>query len=146
MSDEAKGSSPLTALPCPFCGGTPTIIHGYTLIMARCADRDCPVSGASFLFAQWNTRASAWQPIETAPKDRTRILAGGGDCAVPLSVYWDAVFETKYDEDKDASYHVGAWTDDAVESFAYEEKAAYSPTHWQPLPSLPQAEPVKGED
>lgn len=88
--------------------------------------------------------ANQWQPIETAPRDGTRILVYVPDSENVLSVYWDAEFTFRYDEakasvdEKYAGEHDGAWTDDAVESFAYEEKASYSPTHWMPLPDPPK--------
>ena len=84
-----------------------------------------------------------WRPIETAPKDGTRILVYVPDSDNVLSVYWDDQFTYRFDEAKaeaDLKYegeHEGAWTDDAVESFVYEEKCSYKPTHWMPLPEPP---------
>src|ERR1041385_4716103 len=77
--------------------------------------------------------AAEWQPIETAPHDGSRILVAGGDCADVLSVYWDDKFDFKLDE-AESGHFIGAWTDDAVRSFGYEEKESYNPTHWMPLP------------
>lgn len=56
--------------------------------------------------------AQAWRPIETAPKDGTRILAyGGWGIAI---IWWSSWLE---------------WYDG--------EGAHLEPTHWQPLPSPP---------
>ena len=61
-----------------------------------------------------------WQPIETAPKDGTRILAycAGGDWQDVI--YWEASWQ-------------GApfWCSDRTKT---------DPTHWMPLP-----EPPKGD-
>lgn len=79
-----------------------------------------------------------WRPIETAPKDGTRILVYVPDSENVLSVYWDGEFDFRCDDNGKTEYS-GAWTDDAVESFAYEEKASYNPTYWMPLPQPPSA-------
>ena len=70
--------------------------------------------------------APEWQPIETAPKDGTRVLIAFQSIGqwVILSAYWN----TRED----------VWTDDAVVSFGYEETAEYEPTHWMPLPKPPE--------
>lgn len=84
-------------------------------------------------------KCNQWRDIETAPKDGTRILLF--DPAIGptvISGWWDKSFEIKYDEEKDETFEVGAWTDGCVVSFGYEETASYSPTHWQPLPEAPQ--------
>lgn len=83
-----------------------------------------------------------WQPIETAPKDGTRILVYVPDSENVLSVYWDDEFVFKFDEAKAESTeyqgeHEGAWTDDAVKSWAYQEKESYHPNYWMPFPESP---------
>ena len=61
-----------------------------------------------------------WQPIETAPKDGTKILAydpdRGGSCEI---LYWGS-WKGK-----------GAWQDDEANGY-------YEPSHWMPLPEPPQ--------
>lgn len=84
-----------------------------------------------------------WQPIETAPKDGRRILVWVPESENVLSVYWDDRFTFRFDEEKaeSADYqgeHEGAWTDDAVKSFSYEEKESYQPSHWMPVPLPPK--------
>jgi hypothetical protein len=80
-----------------------------------------------------------WQPIETAPKDGTKILVYGGGQSWPslinpdtkergeaddwLVVFWD------YNMDSEK-----AWMFCNYEG-AYGEW--YKPTHWQPLPEPP---------
>ncbi len=85
----------------------------------------------------------AWQPIETAPKDGTRILIF--DPAVGIRcVYWNPEFDftlrdvgAPEDSEVEPEFR-GAWTDDAVASFSYEEVKEYAPTHYMPLPAPPE--------
>ena len=67
--------------------------------------------------------ANAWQPIETAPRDGSRILAyqsSTGDCI--SECWWE----------EDLTDFWAGWVND----FDSEP----SPTHWRPLPSPPEAE------
>jgi len=62
---------------------------------------------------------TAWQPIETAPKDRT------------ILIYDDEQYET----------HVGFWLPGVCEWVDEREcMTLYYPTHWMPLPSTPKKE------
>jgi hypothetical protein len=70
-----------------------------------------------------------WQPIETAPKDGTRIIVAkqsGYVMAWASSAYW---FERQY---KDREKYSG-WTD-GFDTLA-------TPTHWMPLPAPPGEKP-----
>lgn len=71
-----------------------------------------------------------WRPIETAPKDGTKVLI-----AEPVNeehaMDQYAVYAAWWDADE------AIWTDYAVKSFGYEEVQAYAPTHWRPLPASP---------
>lgn len=79
-----------------------------------------------------------WQPIETAPKDGTRVLFYDPDSSgLIYAGVWDAKFCSEWPEGAEEAVYRGAWTDYAVASFAYEEHCEYSPTHWQPLPTPP---------
>ena len=79
-----------------------------------------------------------WQPIETAPKDGTRILFYDPmSSGLIMSGWWDKMFELHYDQAKDETIEIGAWTDGCVLSFGYEETCSYEPTHWKPLPPPP---------
>ena len=83
-----------------------------------------------------------WQPIETAPRDGSKILIF---CNEEIyAAYWDSEFKSEWDDEKDDSFYVGAWTDNAILSFAYEETNSYEPTHWMPLPAAPKP-PAGGE-
>lgn len=65
-----------------------------------------------------------WQPIETAPKDGTKILGyDDGDILV-------MVFET----DQDGA---GGWYIELSER-AYTDVPEWTPTHWMPLPEPPK--------
>lgn len=61
-----------------------------------------------------------WQPIETAPKDGTRIL--GYQPAAPASV----------EDINIVAWDSGRWHDD--------EWYCYTITHWMPLPAPPEIE------
>lgn len=84
---------------------------------------------------------SEWQPIETAPKDGTEVLIGGG------FFDWDG----SYGEDVPHTgvtiaswqYRHGAkqWRGNACGG--YDEYYWYNPTHWMPLPKSPS--PSSGE-
>ena len=69
---------------------------------------------------------AAWQPIETAPKDGTRVLAVTNEYDGVLIVSWrKAWFGNKVGE--------MAWFDD-------EDYDTYiNITHWMPLPAPPEA-------
>lgn len=69
-----------------------------------------------------NPPASAWQPIETAPRDGTKFLAWDGDEL--LIVWW---------------CDGGRWISDNLQQ--YHPGEYENPTHWQPLPSPPPITP-----
>lgn len=66
-----------------------------------------------------------WQPIETAPKDGTRILARIGD--EPTVVYWDAEESEVVDGPT-----TGAWVLAVTDTHAF--NAVEWPEAWAPLP------------
>lgn len=65
--------------------------------------------------------AGAWQPIETAPKDGTWVLAvgknGAGRWTTPQTVRWTGLWESPVHDARVEVYH--------------------QPTHWMPLPPAP---------
>ena len=63
-----------------------------------------------------------WQPIESAPKDGTRII--GADFELVETMFWTA------------SIWVGGggWVNDLSRS----DTRIFQPTHWRPLPSPPK--------
>lgn len=65
-----------------------------------------------------------WQPIETAPKDGTRILIFNGNT---LSAYWY----------KFVSKQGGSWQLTEAGGYAGDGDLSSEPTHWMPLPEAP---------
>lgn len=77
-------------------------------------------------------RGGVWQPIETAPKDGTRVLLGGGRMfcesldqyiTEPTSAQWDV------------NFWLVVGTEGGYVCAAYDD-----PTHWMPLPAAPAPE------
>lgn len=113
-------------LNCPFCGGVAQSIP-YTGVQAgepvRCANAECAIGYVWIKAGAWNRRAIApdegrkWLPIESAPNNHLPILLYGPYGAIVgfRDINWD-------------------W----FPCPAYKE-LAYTPTHWQPLPTPPDA-------
>jgi hypothetical protein len=72
-----------------------------------------------------------WQPIETAPKNRTPVL-----------VWWDSriVGEARYIPEED-TYDFGWWWANEGPGDAFAARLSPEPTHWMPLPAPPGAAP-----
>lgn len=109
-------------------GGHPMTVKPYArpMTLRECADAE-------------ERPASPWQPIDTAPKDGTKILIWDGKGQ--FAAWWDPTFEDDAAKneacDWEKSHYIGAWTDGCVLSFGYEETYSYEPTHWMPLPPPP---------
>jgi hypothetical protein len=71
---------------------------------------------------------SGWQPIETAPKDGSHILA----CRIPIGI------RVTVNTHPPTVVH---WFDDGFYTSVNElaPERPYDPTHWQPLDPLPQS-------
>ncbi|CAB4199921.1 Domain of unknown function DUF551 [uncultured Caudovirales phage] len=67
-----------------------------------------------------------WQPIETAPRDGTRVLIGWAGCYPSRNHVRIARFAVP------VGYKNRGWTDDDNEG------RCITPTHWMPLPKPPQ--------
>lgn len=72
-----------------------------------------------------------WQPIETAPKDGTRILIAGG------TYYYDAseMPDQEFTSADTAYWRNGGWC--GGYGSEYNGEYWHKPTHWQPLPAPP---------
>lgn len=66
-----------------------------------------------------------WRPIETAPKDGTRLRAWGG--GMEWHVRW-----------------TGGWTGYSVGGWILDNGIAINPTHWQPIVGPKQTRELKG--
>lgn len=121
-------------LPCPFCGKTPNCSsasgeEGKISICFECPD-GCSVSKAmpthDEAVGAWNARRIFWQPIASAPKDGTEILAFAVCDGKPvIDVTW-----WRQEKDKKGFVRWG------------EFNSTYWPaTHWMPLPPAPEAQP-----
>ena len=80
-----------------------------------------------------------WQPIETAPKDGSRVLICGSGGEIDIASYTEQWSVRDYfvrhakDDDvyKTVKEECGYWETDV----------AFNPTHWMPLPRPPESLP-----
>jgi hypothetical protein len=63
-----------------------------------------------------------WEKIETAPKDKAILLGCQNHPQWVTCGYWENAY----------------WTDGSVASWGYQEVVKLNPTHWMPLPPLPE--------
>lgn len=127
-----KSESPFLALlPCPFCGKPTDSFKsaGHDERLVTCNDDDCPASDVICTVPEWNARASAWRPIETAPKDGTFVLLLGdsGYTGTPHRVAVGQWVQNYKD----------CWTNHAGDRFTDDGQP---PTHWMPLLPAPEKE------
>ena len=91
------------------------------------------------------THVLGWQPIETAPKDRTRIMLGraeNGDVSAVSTVGW---WQEAIEDGVDYMGDDGGFVDMEFQVFhpsrsfgsASHRYAASQPTHWMHLPAAP---------
>ena len=79
-----------------------------------------------------------WQPIETAPKDGTPILAAGANLGDPRKGYHQAVVE--WTQDKRTPEQIKAECGEDFSGWYYDDDADNRLeflTHWMPLPPPP---------
>ena len=69
---------------------------------------------------------SAWKPIETAPKDGTRVLLSNANGT------WMGEFKEQFKDDR-------PWFSVLLNHWHMSPYCSTEPTHWQPLPSPPEA-------
>ena len=156
--------------PCPFCGGTYILVHERTCDQdtpynpndraaptVRCGHCFASVfgqnwTGSDTAITAWNTRpredaavVDEWRPIETAPRDGTRIIIGrpdsDGDGGISVCGYWLDELE----DGVDYMGNDGGFTDVDYQVFypsrsmgaKLSRYAGRQPTHWRPLPQPP---------
>lgn len=104
-------------------------------------DADCPHDFETYALEKTEKAISCidrleqrmtWQPIETAPKDGTRILLAGpeGPFKQPVVGRWD--------EDKYAAKPKPYWNNDRAGIFGIREIRTNQPTHWMPIHQMPK--------
>jgi hypothetical protein len=76
-----------------------------------------------------------WQPIETAPKDGTDIIVMYVHISTQIV---HAAFWLEYQEGLDNPDDEGWWTYDWSEVSRVKMSGDWTPTHWMPLPALPE--------
>lgn len=119
-------------LPCPFCGPGQSVVSAWLDDVSNRWRVGCGRCGCSTgihtrdeseapAIAAWNRRASPWRPIETAPRDGTRVLLATKQGVQFVGKYTDA--ESRFPWHRD-------YTD------TYFAKAQLS--GWQPLPAAPE--------
>ena len=145
--DRRMSGEELKPADCPFCGSDEVGLVGGGVIQCAFCGAEGPTIGNDPVEA-WNRRhplpeqpREGWRTMDSAPKDRCILLASlavanagqGPEWAITAG-YWDAEFEWDNDE------HRGAWTDDTVASWGYQERVELSPSRWMPLPTPPSTE------
>lgn len=129
--------------PCPFCGNScatvtntremerPSACFMYTVVCDATQDGCGTTMGYAFekdeAINAWNNRhgagdAEAWQTIESAPKDGTKVLLCHSGYAHPF-----------YDRDRMPR----VWVDFFRGGSWYNTAPSGLPTHWRPLPAPP---------
>ncbi len=112
--------------PCPFCGGAAKALHGAFSDYDEVQCQDCFAEALLFCWNSCATPSPQWQPIESAPKDGTAVLATSahmtGSNGEPVA--WAAVF------DQERNRWVATWDGEPLNDA----------THWQPLPAPPEVE------
>lgn len=73
-------------------------------------------------------KAGSWQPIETAPRDGSRILV--------WSARTGRTNVAKWDDDSFAKHPKPYWE---LESYRTMDARQRQPTHWMPMPAAPIA-------
>lgn len=131
-------------LPCPFCGGQPKFGETNTGVpgMEDCgyAFVECCIVHAHSeesvedAIEKWNTRthsaeiagvlrdAESWQPIESAPRDGSKVL-----------LYHAGYKSAFYQRDHEPR----VWVDVFRQGNWYNTAPSAPPTHWRPLPAPP---------
>lgn len=75
----------------------------------------------------------AWQPIETAPKDGTKVLLADKNGYISTARWTEECERGGVDSSRDPGWKAYAIDDDSFYSCEY-----INPTHWMPLPAPPE--------
>ena len=91
-------------------------------------------------------RAIAWQPIETAPKDRTEILAWREDCGQFIASYTSADSFPLTQDELDRAEEEWLFSENWFTQWpqALRLEGSEVPTHWKPLGPGPIDAAIKG--
>ena len=114
-------------LPCPFCGGQAEIIRFGTprwsaiVECMECGGRLESGDEGEESGRHWNTRASQWKPIDTAPKDGTKFL-----------IWWPT-----WNNTAEIGYYSTRRNRFECNKVMYYQDSDL-PTHWMPLPEPPK--------
>ncbi len=118
--------------PCPFCKSTSVcpsfkegpegLVHFVECLScwANCGGN----SSQEEAVKAWQQAGQQWQPIETAPKDGTRVVVAS-EVGVWVSTYEENVLG-----------QVG-WIGSSPNHPLSQPDFKMTPTHWQPLPAAP---------
>ena len=89
-----------------------------------------------------------WQPIETAPRDGTDIQAVIPEHGTDNVIAWQVSAFLNGDGDACGGWTFttdqeppACWTDGICWQVNEDENASVQPTHWKPLPPLPEPQP-----
>lgn len=136
MPNDRKPSPSVLAEDCPFCGAVnatvPSEGHGAFLCFV-CGAKGPQRYGHEAQVEAWNHRASPWQPIETAPKDGTKLLLYGR-----WFDYMGQVSDNVRSYTGCSGYELGSY--DTMMGFwrVTKEYPCFEPSHWMQLPPTPE--------
>lgn len=90
---------------------------------------------------------ASWLPIETAPKDGTDIIIGFDSASVWIVhvAWWRELEDWMRDDSQWSEEDVGWWSYTNHSVTQEKLEGHRTPTHWMPLPSLPNVESIHPE-
>jgi hypothetical protein len=117
--------------PGPHCGGSEVTLASSVEWFVYCSNPLCDSSGntAEEAAKAWNTRASGWLPIETAPRDGTDV-----DLWIKFEDIQMRLIDCWWCPDAQSWYH----PDMCGEPSKLDD---CTPTHWMPIPKAPEVQP-----
>ena len=155
MTAEREGVAERWVLePCPFCGHPPKVDEynpyggdsRWTAVACyapECGEVAFRAPTEAEAIAAWNRRAlrqgGGWRPIESAPKDGTRVVLFWPEGSLYSSDHQE---HGRWDDDCYAKKPQPYWTGERPHC-----RSAYRrspPTHWQPLPPSPPSPAKEG--